>query len=306
MQQACWADPIIKDAIWMAWHPDSQKLLAGRVQRVCTLDPQGSVHPFLESDKLGGDGSAAWSLDGKFVLISQTDGHILVADQSGKQVTRIATGGNGLPFTAWNRSTNQIAVAEAGQPLKFCDPTKNWQLTVVGKAPIINRGSGLRWSPDGGLLSIPFHGWYDSEGQAISNRSAIEPLDWRPDGKSYAGGAPGDYAANFVIYGAGGEKLHRRHTNSHLLSFSWHPRGNLFAIGSQQSMITAWREADLQPYWHAVLLPEGKAATFSAAGELLDGKPEEVDQYLVYYVDRGDGKIETLTPAEFRKLLPQP
>ena len=123
VQQACWADPIIKDAIWMAWHPDSQKLLAGRVQRVCTLDPQGSVHPFLESDKLGGDGSAAWSLDGKFVLISQTDGHILVADQWGKQVTRIATGGNGLPFTAWNRSTNQIAVAEAGQPLKFCDPT---------------------------------------------------------------------------------------------------------------------------------------------------------------------------------------
>jgi hypothetical protein len=37
---------------------------------------------------------------------------------------------------------------------------------------------------------------------------------------------------------------------------------------------------------------------------LIDGKPEEIDQYLVYYIDRGDGRIETLTPAEFRKLLP--
>jgi len=43
---------------------------------------------------------------------------------------------------------------------------------------------------------------------------------------------------------------------------------------------------------------------FCAAGELLDGKPEEIDPYLIYDLDRGDGRIETLAPAEFRKLLP--
>ena len=85
---------------------------------------------------------------------------------------------------------------------------------------------------------------------------------------------------------------------------SWHPRGHLFATGTAQSTITAWREADLQPHWHAVALPKGQAATFSAAGELLSGKPEEIDPYLVYYVEREPGQIETLTPAEFRKLLP--
>lgn len=52
-------------------------------------------------------------------------------------------------------------------------------------------------------------------------------------------------------------------------------------------------------------LPDNKSVTFSAAGELIDGKPEEIDQYLVYYIDRGDGRIETLTPAEFCKLLPE-
>ena len=86
---------------------------------------------------------------------------------------------------------------------------------------------------------------------------------------------------------------------------SWHPRGHLVAMGTQQSTITAWREADLRPHWHAVALPKGQAATFSAAGELLSGKPEEIDQYLVYYVEREPGQIETLTPAEFRKLLPK-
>ncbi len=60
--------------------------------------------------------------------------------------------------------------------------------------------------------------------------------------------------------------------------------------------IYGWHEADFQPYWHGVLLPDNKSAAFSAAGELLDGKAEEIDQYLVYYIDRGDGCIETLTP----------
>ena len=45
------------------------------------------------------------------------------------------------------------------------------------------------------------------------------------------------------------------------------------------------------------MLPDDKSAAFSAAGELIDGKPEEIDPYLVYYIDRGDGRIETLTPG---------
>lgn len=98
--------------------------------------------------------------------------------------------------------------------------------------------------------------------------------------------------------------------NGYNSCFDWHPRGNLIVAGTGQSTVTAWREADLQPHWHAVLLPDGKAATFSAAGELLDGKPEEVDQYLVYYVEREAGKIETLTrPSSancYRPRLPTP
>jgi hypothetical protein len=92
--------------------------------------------------------------------------------------------------------------------------------------------------------------------------------------------------------------------NNMTSSKAWHPRGNMIAYNSGQSMVSVVRESDLQPHWHAVLLPQGKSATFSGAGELLNSNPEEFDSYLVYYIDRGDGRIETLTPAEFRELLP--
>ena len=84
----------------------------------------------------------------------------------------------------------------------------------------------------------------------------------------------------------------------------WHPRGHLIVTGVAQSEITAWDASNLQPYWHAVLLPKHKSATFSGAGELIDGDAETLEKNLVYYLERDNGKIETLKPSEFRKLLP--
>jgi hypothetical protein len=81
---------------------------------------------------------------------------------------------------------------------------------------------------------------------------------------------------------------------------SWQPGGKQLLLGGTE--VTALDEEGLQNLWHAVALPGGWAVTFSAAGELLDGDPDDVDPYLIYYVQRDDGPIETLTPAEFRQL----
>ncbi len=126
---------------------------------------------------------------------------------------------------------------------------------------------------------------------------------WLPDGSKFIATSPG--GSFQVIDAATGTILWTLSVNNNgITRRAWHPRGNLIAYISVASMVNVVRESDLQPHWHAVLLPDGKSATFSGAGELLNSKPEELDPYLIYYVDRGQGQIETLTPAEFRKLLP--
>jgi WD40 repeat protein len=156
------------------------------------------------------------------------------------------------------------------------------------------------WSPDGKMLSIQSSRlWFDDTGKTLPEQSPAEA--WRPDGQRYVSGQDGYLA----LWRRQDGRLTIRYPQG-LLNYAsaWHPRGHLFAAGTTSSRFTVWNEAEFQPYFHGVMLPDNKSATFSAAGELIDGKPEEIDQYLVYYIDRGDGRIETLTPAEFRKLLP--
>jgi hypothetical protein len=82
--------------------------------------------------------------------------------------------------------------------------------------------------------------------------------------------------------------------------FEYQPHGESIAVTYGESAVTVLDD-DLQPVWHAALLPDMKSATFSAAGELIDGAPSVVDPYLVYYYENEEGRIESLAPAEFRE-----
>jgi len=52
-----------------------------------------------------------------------------------------------------------------------------------------------------------------------------------------------------------------------------------------------------------VLLPDGEAAVFSAAGELLHGDAAAVENGLVYIVEDEAGRVAYLRPSEFRQRL---
>ena len=55
--------------------------------------------------------------------------------------------------------------------------------------------------------------------------------------------------------------------------------------------------------WTAVLLSEGRAAVFSAAGELLHGDPDAGEKHLVYLVER-EGRCDVLAPSAFWERFP--
>lgn len=59
----------------------------------------------------------------------------------------------------------------------------------------------------------------------------------------------------------------------------------------------------MEPYWQTVMLPGEKAITFTAAGQILHGDRAVVDEHLAYYYETDDGKIKTVTPSEFEKLI---
>lgn len=278
---------------YLDWSSDGTEVLAGGYEKV-TAHSSTASRLLYKATQLYTNGSIADSPDGRTVIISRTDGHLQIVDRNGKALREVATGGNTIPYVAWSHATNTIAVAEQGQPLKFLDSETGWTFRTANDIALpLCRPV---WSPDGKMLSLAgCKLWFDHSGKSLPDQAFA--LTWRPDGERYI--------FNDAIHDRSDNLFSRRNQQGLLTHYpGWSPRGNLIAIGTEGGRFTVWHEADFQPYWHGVLLPENKSATFSAAGELIDGKPEEIDPYLVYYLDRGDGRIETLTPAEFRKLLP--
>ncbi len=290
---------------YLDWNSDGKELFTGTdfgvgQPNVSAISLDGTVRDVYRSGNLYTLGSIADSPDGTIIIISRTDGHLQILDRAGQTIQELPTGGNTIPYIAWNHLTGLIAVAEPGQPLKFLDHHNGWTLRTVGEVPLPHFQDAPVWSPDGKMLSIVWSNlWFDNSGKSLPEQVCAEA--WRPDGQQYLSNSNGAIA---VCNRQAGQPTIRYPQGVLDCASAWHPRGHLFAIGTRDARFTVWHQADVQPYWHGVLLPDNKSASFSAAGELLAGNPDEIDQYLVYYIDRGDGRIETLTPAEFRQLLP--
>ncbi len=298
----------------ICWRPDAKQLAVGplitdrddltaesrtwlvNVDGNATAIHDATIHSTLEYPQ-------CWSPDGEYLIVSQVKGILTVLDSAGNVVKAIETGSNdehNPPYARWSLSANKVAVLENGQPLRFLDPAENWSLKPVSEKRLnIDLGTPPVWNADGTVLSA-CDSWFNSDGSTVSRPDPTHLCDWSPDGAKWLA------VGELIVVNTKTGLAERRRTanNNYQMSCSWHPRGNLIAQTTFQSTVTVWRESDLQPHWHSVLFANGSTATFSAAGQLLNDKPESLDPFLVYCIDRGDGRIETLTPSEFRKIVP--
>jgi hypothetical protein len=277
----------------ICWSPDSQQLLGIGDTGVWLGDAAESMRrvlPFAAT-------SASWSRDGGHIAVGTNAGKVIILDRQGNAISEMIVG-EGLARVAWSQASNRLAV-HCGHSLSLCDPAKGWALEPgeeTTKSPA--ETFDPIWNPSGTELSIFREGWFDGQGDRMAKVTEVYPQDWRADGKQFLAGLRKHLAS--------GTPLADRAGNGFMQPMpKYQPQGDLIIGGDSQSRITAWRQADLQPHWHSVLLPEQKSATFSAAGELLDGDPEAVEKYLVYYLERDDGRIETLTPSEFQERIPK-
>ena len=280
----------------LAWHPESRLLAAG-LYLIDMAQFSGPPQVAHNNDVL----NVAWSPDGRYAALgTYGDGResiVVIIDRQRNFVAEMKPGQGTTSLVAWSRTRN-LLVVKNGQQLLICDPQVGWTLTPIAQLPSVDPNVGPSLSPDGNQISVFGAGWFSIDGTPVAD-AATRPHahDWRADGTQYVGRG--------VICSADGAVIKSREVNGFPIysSTCWHPRGHIIASAIHQSAITAWDSTNLQPYWHAVLLPDGKSATFSGAGELLHDQPADLDPYLVYYLDRGDGQIETLTPAQFRQAI---
>ena len=240
--------------------------------------------------------SVAWSPDGSQLAFGTGDGTVKIFEASGQQITEMIAGDRPA-FVAWSAANGQLWV-HCGHRLYRCRPQESWTLIFVEETsePAVTSPS---WYPDGGLVAVRSTGWFGRDGTRVAGPSRPRPITWRHDGNAYVA------FSRIVIntHFPGGAPIATRYLNGHFeqIAYRYQPYGSLLAVAFGESAITLLHDEDLQPYWHAVLLPEMRSATFSAAGELLDGAPDIVDPFLAYYFEDGSGRIETVTPGEFRE-----
>ena len=301
---------------FVAWRPDGAD--------IASVDLSGTVLVHAEDgslqkgfpEKLNGDtGPIGWDRAGK--RLATLHGNMLtIWDTEGGRLQQRHVGNFGY---AWSWDDEQIAMAGS-------DGVARWNLERDEVAPIFNKSTTtIALDPQGNKMAlgvgrdvviVDASGKEEQiwqPGRAMgSNTGAIFEVCWDPTGQRVlTTRGNGDVE----LWSADGSRLasFEHHATYHPGTISpaccWTHDGSHFLTAAFDGTIRYYRADPVEPLWVAVNLPEGKAVTFSAGGEILHGDPEVVEEELVYLVETPTGTVETLKPSEFQErveALPSP
>jgi hypothetical protein len=102
------------------------------------------------------------------------------------------------------------------------------------------------------------------DGSRVGDSFLPYPHAWQSEGKNYLT-LDGPLV---MLRDAQGSPFRKREFNGMSSVAVRQPGSNFLTIALSPSTIGTWRDSDFQAQWLSVLLPDGKVATFSGAGEL--------------------------------------
>ncbi|NQT16470.1 MAG: SUMF1/EgtB/PvdO family nonheme iron enzyme, partial [Planctomycetes bacterium] len=301
---------------FVAWRPDGAGIASVDLSgAICVHGEDGSLQKRFPEKLKGDTGPIGW--DRKGDRLAALHGHMLmICDVDGKRLQERHVGNFGY---AWSWDDGQIAMAGS-------DGVARWNLERDEVAPIFDKstktialtaqGNRMALGVGHDVVIIDASGKEEQiwqPGRPLgSNTGAVLNVCWDPAGQRVlAARGNGDVE----LWSAGGARLAflGHHATYHPGSISpaccWTHDGSHFLTAAFDGTIRYYQADPVEPLWVALNLPEGKAVTFSAGGEILHGDPEVVEAELVYLVETLTGTVETLKPSEFQErveALPPP
>ena len=259
----------------------------------------------------GGYRSLSWSADGRYLAAARYTEVLEIYDSTGVKTAEIH-GAEDSRLAGYFAPDKLLLVVWdiTHGTLQLCSPTTDWKLRPIEG---LEKDCGHPyWSPDGQFLYVNKVGVLKSEmdGSFTKISTSLSDLSsgpenifssWTPNGKEFLWA----YGTNLRKYQVADGRLLKSfyYDVDNCSALSHHPTRNLFTTCHTNSTIITWNGQTMEPYWQTVMLPGEKAITFTAAGQILHGDRAVVDEHLAYYYETDDGKIKTVTPSEFEKLI---
>lgn len=253
----------------------------------------------------------AWSPDGQQLVAGTHQPSATAYDLKGRKVFELPGHTGGVRQISWSKS-GKLATAEDGPTIRYwgANGAAGPSVELPQRRKNINV-TGLSWSPDeqhllvgmsgGGGSAQPRISLLDSAGnieRSFGPSNGVQRLAWSPDSRRIVASPEGeailwniDGTQETVLPGSGRS----------IESLSW-SETNRLAASVRDSDIRCWDGSTSKLLWSAVLLKSGDTVTLSADGKILDHSGTQVQQSVVYLVERDHGRIEVLAPRAFDKL----
>jgi WD40 repeat protein len=306
----------------IAWSPDGKQLASEfaasdwrsenpiehdeHAVRLWSVD--GTPGPLLE----GHSGSirwVAWSPDGRHLATAGSDGTVRFWEPDGTPgpVFEGSPLGLGACCVAWSPNSKLLAAAWSDRTMRLW--AADGTLGPLFEGPDGNRIS-IRWSPDSTRLAAwdttgrdPAISLWFSDGTAIDvlkgHEDKVATIAWSPDGERLASAS---WDKTVRLWSARGEPGPVLEHQERVWSIAWSPDGTRLASGGGTVML--WDIDAVEPQWVGVLFSNKRSVTFSAAGKILHGRSDLIEQQFVYVVEDSGGRLDILKPSKFYELQP--
>ncbi len=317
-------------AVSMRWSPDGQRLASGAGRSVRLWAPDGQPGPVLPGHGLAVS-SLTWSPDSQRLAVHCSGVGVRFWSANGQAGITIRDAGSGVswsPNGEWLVADGRLWQPDGrpGPRLQGCSASPTWspdsqRIAAAGGArheiSIYHRDGrveqtlrtghvwGVSWSPDGRRLAaaggagMDFHS-SDGTKEIWCKGPDTRCVTWSPDSQRVASGCE-DHTVRLVgVDGQAGPVLTGQ--AAPVRSVSWSRMGNRLASAGLDGTILVRNGESLDVLWSAVVLPSGRPAVFSPAGQMLAGSSLTADQDFIYVAQNESGRCELFTPSQFQKL----
>jgi len=293
----------------LCWRPDGKELIVtgseketpvfsdtGKQLRQITIDRQ----PFR---------LVQWSPDGKSILGSDFTGAAFLISTDGKPGRVFQGHRQRIESLAWNPNGKQFATSSIDATVRIWNVDGTSVKTLEGLAGDVD---SVAWSPDGQWISAGMDdgSWRlwkadGTEGPTFNgHRESVMSIAFRRDGKRVT---TASWDGTLRIWNStGGEAICVLEGHSApVASVSWSPDGKRVLSASRDNSARIWNAETGRCEALVLTLTDGTTATFSATGELLDGRPASVEKDIRCLIERPNGTVELLSWSQFQKIAKQ-